>query len=150
MFSLRLEPLRKHPDDIPGLVDHFLRKFSADTGKEVLDVDDDVMIFFMRYPWPGNVRELENVLERAVVLAEGSSVTRSEIPPDMFFVQEQPEPDEPSLPDSASLVERTDQLESEMIRTALERFHWNKTKASEHLGLKRTTLQYKIKKYGLE
>jgi len=150
VFSLRLEPLRKHPDDIPGLVDHFLRKFSADTGKEVLDVDDDVMIFFMRYPWPGNVRELENVLERAVVLAEGSSVTRSEIPPDMFFVQEQPEPDEPSLPDSASLVERTDQLESEMIRTALERFHWNKTKASEHLGLKRTTLQYKIKKYGLE
>lgn len=150
VFSLRVEPLRKRPDDIPALVDHFLKKFSEETGKHVTDVSDDIMSFFMRYPWPGNVRELENVLERAVVLTESESITREEIPPDMFFVQEQPEPEEQTVPDSASLVERTDQLESEMIYSALEKFRWNKTKAAEHLGLKRTTLQYKIKKYGLE
>jgi DNA-binding NtrC family response regulator len=150
VFSLRVEPLRKRPDDIPTLVDHFLRKFCVDTGKSVTEVDDEVMNFFMRYPWPGNVRELENILERAVVLAESGTITRDEIPPDMFYAQEHPDPDPPSAPENASLVEKTDQLESEMILGALERFRWNKTKAASHLGLKRTTLQYKIKKYGLE
>ncbi|GMU91922.1 MAG: sigma-54-dependent Fis family transcriptional regulator [Candidatus Hydrogenedentota bacterium] len=150
VFSLKVEPLRKRPDDIPALIDHFLRKFSYELNKEVTDVDDDVMAFLMRYPWPGNVRELENVLERAVVLAEGTTVTRDEIPADMYYLQEELEPDENALPETASLVERTDQLECDMIAAALDRFHWNKTKAAEHLGLKRTTLQYKIKKYGLK
>ena len=150
VFSISVEPLRKRPDDIPALVDHFLKKFCSETGKKVVGVGDDVMSFFMRYPWPGNVRELENVLERAAVLAEGSTITMREIPPDMAFVQEHPEPETPSAPETASLVERTDQLECEMILAALERFRWNKTKTAEHLGLKRTTLQYKIKKYGLE
>jgi two-component system NtrC family response regulator len=150
VFSLRVEPLRKRPDDIPALIDHFLKKFSYELGKEVTGVEDELMGFFMRYPWPGNVRELENVLERAVVLADKPVITRAEIPPDMFFLQEEPEPEASTVPETASLVERTDQLESQMIAAALERFHWNKTKAAEHLGLKRTTLQYKIKKYGLE
>ncbi|MCP4639346.1 MAG: sigma-54-dependent Fis family transcriptional regulator [bacterium] len=150
VFSVRVEPLRKRPDDIPALIDHFLRRFSSEIGKSLDGVDDDVMSFLMRYPWPGNVRELENVLERAVVLADTPVITREEIPPDMFFLQEEPEPEAPAAPDNASLVERTDQMESDMIAAALDRFHWNKTKAAEHLGLKRTTLQYKIKKYGLE
>ena len=150
VFSLRVEPLRARPDDIPALIDHFLKKFSFELGKDVTAVEDDVMSFFMRYPWPGNVRELENVLERAVVLAEGATITREVIPPDMFFMQEELGPDPDALPDTASLVERTDHLESEMIAAALDRFHWNKTKAADHLGLKRTTLQYKIKKYGLK
>ncbi|MBN2310315.1 MAG: sigma-54-dependent Fis family transcriptional regulator [Candidatus Hydrogenedentes bacterium] len=150
VFSMRVEPLRDRPDDIPALVDHFLRKFGAEMGKDIAGVDDNIMDLLRRYPWPGNVRELENVLERAVVLADGPTISREEIPPDMFFLQEEPEPEPYAVPDSASLVERTDQLESEMIATALERFHWNKTKAADHLGLKRTTLQYKIKKYGLE
>ncbi len=150
VFSIQVEPLCKRPDDIPALVEHFLQKFSRETGKEVTDVDDDVMNFFMRYPWPGNVREIENVIERAVVLAQGSTLTRDVIPPELFFAQEHPQPEPPSLPEDASLGERTDQYERELILAALERFRWNKTKAAEHLGLKRTTLQYKIKKYGLE
>ncbi len=150
VFSLHVEPLRNRRDDIPALVDHFLRKFSEETGKQIDAIDDDVMAMFMRYSWRGNVRELENILERAVVLAEGPVITRDEIPQDMFYVDEPPRtPDLPPL-DTVSLIERTDQLESEMIRQALERFRWNKTKTAEHLGLKRTTLQYKIRKYGLE
>lgn len=150
VFSIKLEPLRKRPDDIPALVEHFLKKFSSETGKKIVGVGDDVMSFFMRYPWPGNVRELENILERAAVLAEGDIITMQEIPPDMAFVQEPPEEEPGQPPETASLIERTDELESQMIYAALERFRWNKTKAAEHLGLKRTTLQYKIKKYGLE
>jgi DNA-binding NtrC family response regulator len=150
VFSLNVEPLRNRADDIPSLLDLFLQRFSREQGKDVLSVEDDVLSFFMRYPWPGNVRELENVLERAVVLAEGDSITRAEIPPEMFFMQEEPEPASYTVQEASSLAQRTDQLESQMIASALERFHWNKTKAAEHLGLKRTTLQYKIRKYGLE
>ncbi|MCC6697391.1 MAG: sigma-54-dependent Fis family transcriptional regulator [Candidatus Hydrogenedentes bacterium] len=150
VFSLKVEPLRNRADDIPALIDHFLQRFSREQEKDVSVVDDDVLSFFMHYPWPGNVRELENVLERAVVLAEGNAVSREDIPPEMFFMQDEIQPEEYLAPDTSSLAERTDQLESQMIAAALERFHWNKTKAAEHLGLKRTTLQYKIRKYGLE
>ncbi|GMW01012.1 MAG: sigma-54-dependent Fis family transcriptional regulator [Candidatus Hydrogenedentota bacterium] len=148
VFSLQVEPLRRRPDDIPVLVDHFLRRFSEETGKTVTGVEDEIMNLFMKYPWPGNVRELENVLERAVVLAEGDTITRQEIPPELFYLQVEPEA--PSPASNTSLAECTDRLECEMIATALDRFHWNKSKTAEHLGLKRTTLQYKIKKYGLE
>jgi two-component system NtrC family response regulator len=152
VFSLNVPALRERRDDIPALVEHFLRKFSLESGKEVSELDDDVLDVFLRYPWPGNIRELENVLERAVVLAEGNRITREELPPELFDLQDDYRPAPPPLPADAdaSLIERTDRLESELIRGALERFHWNKTKAAEHLGLKRTTLQYKIKRYGLE
>lgn len=150
VFSLEVPALRERRDDIPILVDHFLRRFSLELGKEVFEIDDEVMGIFLNYPWPGNVRELENVIERAIVLAEGNSITREELPPELLGAEEPPETS--GLPEdvTGSLIERTDRLESELIRGALERFRWNKTKAAEHLGLKRTTLQYKIKKYGLE
>jgi DNA-binding NtrC family response regulator len=166
VFSLKLEPLRNRPEDVPALVQHFLTKFRDETGKEVAEVDPEVMDFFMNYRWPGNVRELENVVERAVVLAEGGRVTWEELPPEMLefdasaMIPAEPAgpstaaPQQPAAAESAgeanSLTDHTEQMESQMIREALERFRWNKTKAARHLGLKRTTLQYKIKKYGLE
>ncbi|MFM1920115.1 MAG: hypothetical protein RLZZ303_1749 [Candidatus Hydrogenedentota bacterium] len=151
VFSLHVDPLCERPDDIPALVDHFLRKFSIELGKEVYDVDDEVIGLFMQYSWPGNVRELENTIERAVVLAEGHSVTRDELPPEILQHHRGNGHTTALRPDfSASLQERTEKMEAEMIRGALEKFRWNKTKAAEHLGLKRTTLQYKIRKFGLE
>jgi DNA-binding NtrC family response regulator len=152
VFSLEVEPLRNRRDDIPILVDHFLRKFSMELNKEVLEVDDDVLITFLNYTWPGNVRELENVIERAVVLAEENRISLEDLPPELLHFRESPPEDVAVLPggSGASLIERTDKMEEQLIRGALEKFRWNKTKAAEHLGLKRTTLQYKIKKYGLE
>jgi DNA-binding NtrC family response regulator len=152
VFSLIIEPLKHRRDDIPGLIDHFLSKFSIETGKEVQEIDDDVMDIFMRYSWPGNVRELENVMERAVVLTEAGKISADVIPQELLYAPIEPETEggTSEQDDGASLIEQTDKLESELILGALQRFHWNKTKASEHLGLKRTTLQYKIKKYGLE
>lgn len=155
VFSLKVDPLKERRDDIPILVDHFLRKFSLELGKEVFEVDDEVVATFLSYAWPGNVRELENVIERSVVLAEGNRVTLEDLPPELLQPHEADEDDTPAnapavAADGSSLIERTDRMESDMIRGALEKFRWNKTKAAEHLGLKRTTLQYKIKKYGLE
>jgi len=159
VFSLTIEPLKNRRDDIPGLVDHFMRKFSLEMEKEITGIDDEVMMFFLRYDWPGNVRELENIIERAVVLCEGPMITRNEMPQDILFDRDDAaglaplahERELDSRPaDSLSLIERTDQMEAEIIKAALDRFHWNKSKTADHLGLKRTTLQYKIKKYGLE
>ena len=152
VFSLDVSALKERRDDIPALVDHFLRKFSLELGKEVLEVDDEVMGILLNYGWPGNVRELENTIERAVVLAETDCITRDELPPHLLHaVSTSTEAPLAMAPRTeGSLIERTDRLESDLIQGALERFRWNKTKAAEHLGLKRTTLQYKIKKYGLE
>lgn len=165
VFSLNVQPLRTRQDDIPPLIEHFLTKFSAETGKAVTEIDDDVMNFFMTYAWPGNVRELENVLERAVVLCEGGVITRDEIPQDLFYAPAAATAPAYTLPHAAHtpaapapyapaagdpLSTQLDQIESETIYRTLEKFRWNKTKAANHLGLKRTTLQYKIKKYGLE
>ncbi len=150
VFSLEVAALKDRRDDIPALVEHFLRKFSLELGKEVLEVDDDVVVAFLHYPWPGNVRELENVIERAVVLAEGERITRDELPSELLQTLDAPQLMEAPRDIDGSLIERTDRLECDLIKGALERFRWNKTKAAEHLGLKRTTLQYKIKKYGLE
>lgn len=150
VFSLQVAPLRERRDDIPALVEHFLRKFSLELGKEVLEIDDEVLVAFLHYPWPGNVRELENVVERAVVLAEGDRITREELPPELLQTLDTPQLLDAPRDVDGSLIERTDRLECDLIKGALERFRWNKTKAADHLGLKRTTLQYKIKKYGLE
>jgi DNA-binding NtrC family response regulator len=152
VFSIALAPLRRRTEDIPILVDHFLAKFSEETGKEVTEIENDVLNFFLQYPWPGNVRELENVIERAVVLSEEGLITRRDLPPEMYYVPDEEDDGEesPLSNDRRSLVERTDKMEREMIAAALEEFHWNKTKTAKHLGLKRTTLQYKIRKYELE
>jgi len=156
VFSLNVSALKDRRDDIPSLIDHFLRKYSHELGKDVCEVDDDVVEVFLNYDWPGNVRELENIIERAVVLAEGNTVARNDLPAELLqsvllkdLHAEDAEPRKVDI-NNDSLIARTDRLESELIRGALERFRWNKTRAAEHLGLKRTTLQYKIKKYQLD
>ena len=150
VFSITLEPLCNRKDDIPSLVDHFLRRFSIETGKDVTDIDDDVMVAILSYSWPGNIRELENVLERAVVLAEGKTITRNDLPSELIDLIEHPKGEATQDEEPRSVSERSDLFERDLILAALEQFHWNRSKAAEHLGLKRTTLQYKIKKYGLE
>lgn len=150
VFSLRVEPLCNRRDDIPALVDRFIEHFCAETGSEIDEVDDKVMQIFMDYAWPGNIRELENVMERAVVLAESKRITLDEIPIELIEASSKSEMPQSNNIETSPFIEQTDQLESELIVGALNRFKGNKTKAAEHLGLKRTTLQYKIKKYGLE
>ena len=154
VFSLKVPPLRERLDDLPMLIDHFLHKSSDELDKRVTRLDDEVMELFLRYPWPGNIRELENVIEHAVVLAEGDSVTCGDLPGELTAPPKSaplPTANETAVPGGGnSLTERTGEMERDIILGALEKFRWNKTKAAEHLGLKRTTLQYKIKKLELE
>ena len=150
VFSLNVEPLCHRREDITDLVDHFLEKFAAEMRQPVLEADPEVMEIFMRYPWPGNVRELENVLERAAVLADGSRLNKHQLPPDILYWRADQSNEVLNAYRPDTLTQRTGSMEKDLILDALDSVRWNKTKAAEKLGLKRTTLQYKIKKYGLE
>ncbi len=150
VFSLNVEPLCNRREDIPDLVEHFLQKFAQEMRQPVAKADADVMEIFLRYPWPGNVRELENVLERAAVLADGTRITKHQLPPDIVYWRADQSNGALEAYRPESLTQKTGMLEKDLILDALDSVRWNKTKAAEKLGLKRTTLQYKIKKYGLE
>ncbi len=154
VFSMEVQPLRERREDIPALVDLFLARYAPEADQETIRIDDEVYEIFLHYPWPGNVRELENVMERAAVLASGHIIHKEDLPPDLVHQRGAIGESLDTMvlvPDGeAGLVDTTEGIEKRMIEESLARFRWNKTKTAEHLGVKRTTLQYKIKKYGLE
>jgi DNA-binding NtrC family response regulator len=145
VVSVALPPLRERAEDIPLLVESFLRKHADLAAVRVRAVDPGVMQALMRWPFPGNVRELENWIERAVVLAEGPTLTRGDFPPQLF--------DEPAARPAAGgekgLEERVAELETALIADALRRHQGNKSAAARELGLSERAIRYKMKKYSL-
>ncbi|MBA4067546.1 MAG: Fis family transcriptional regulator [Isosphaera sp.] len=142
VFPVRLPPLRDRPDDIPLLVHFVVSKFAARLGKRVEAVGPDTLAALAAYPWPGNVRELENVLERAVILADGPVL---EIDPEVLAVG----PD----PDAADPAGRTLRaVEREHILAALAEANWvieGAGGAARLLGLHPNTLRSRLKRYGI-
>lgn len=82
-ITLRISPLRERKEDIPLLVTHFLIKYSAELQKQVTGITDETLARMTAYPWPGNVRELQNVIERAILIADGSRITMEHLPESM-------------------------------------------------------------------
>jgi DNA-binding NtrC family response regulator len=153
VITISLPALREHLEDLPDLIDHFCRKYCEALHKTVR-FPKEVLDILAAYHWPGNIRELKNVIERAVVLAEGPLVRREELPREIW--QRPPQKDETSLvelplhPDASwPLDKRLERLEQEIIKRTLEECRGNQTQAAKKLGLKRSSLQYKIQKYGL-
>jgi DNA-binding NtrC family response regulator len=145
--TLKLPPLRERRGDIERLTRHFLSRYNQVLKREHV-FSPSVMALFNKYRWPGNIRELENVIERSVVLAEQDEIQLSDIPAEM--IEEASASKTPSAPDaSLKLPEQIDHMELEILKKTLEENHWNQTKTARILGLKRSSLQYKMKKYGL-
>jgi len=146
VISIHLPPLRERTEDIEQLAQHLMQRVARNAGRAPLEISPEVIAAFKQYSWPGNVRELENCLERAMVLAENDDITLDEISPEIAG-----HPTLSAQPDAAGdLTSLTSEIESQLIKTALDRNRWNKSKTAHELGVKRTTLQYKIRKYGLE
>jgi two-component system, NtrC family, response regulator len=144
-----IPPLRNRREDIPHLVAHFMARFQETLGREVRDVDPEVMTALYRYSWPGNIRELENVIERALVLCKGRRITPDDLPPE---IRESPEIEErldALISWEKGLTETLDAIEERMIRQALKRVGNVQAQAAKVLGISRSNLQYKLKKYGL-
>lgn len=148
VIHIKVPPLREHKDDIPHLVEHFLKKYRP--SKQVL-VSRKVIESLMHYDWPGNVRELENVIQRALVVSRGDAITSDHIPTTILFVAD-PKDEDINL-DSKPLKPLKDiiaETEKRAICRALVASDWNKTKAAEQLDINRRQLFTKIKAYGLK
>jgi transcriptional regulator with GAF, ATPase, and Fis domain len=160
-----LPPLRERREDIATLAEAFARRFGKIIGKNV-SIASDAMDALRRFSWPGNVRELENVVERVIVLIDGDEIRRGDLPAELIdggastghgprharsypFVSSAVQLTSPPMPEGAGLTELVDAYERGLIFEALKRCNWNQTRAADDLKVKRSSLQYKIQKYGL-
>ena len=144
VFPIRIPPLRDRRDDIPVLVRHFVQRCARKLKKEIASIPTDVMETLRRAPWPGNIRELEHFIERAVILSKGSALS---IPAGELGSQEAPPLPKPR---AANVLQEG---ERDTILRALRDAKWvvsGPDGAAAKLGLKRTTLQYKMRKFDLE
>ncbi len=146
IIPLELPPLRDRLEDIPILVEHFLRKKSSELNKKQTRVNPDAMQELMNYYWPGNVRELENVIERAVVLCENVEIGLNDLP---ILLGDPSRTTLRLLKEDLPLVEALEDLERQLIARALEKAKGVKTEAARILGLKTSALYYKLEKYSM-
>src|SRR5579884_1518870 len=148
VITIDLPPLRNRREDIPLLVDFFLKKFSEENGKPLRRMMPEALHPMMDYDWPGNVRELENVVERAVVLSTGTSVG-PDLLPDYIGRRGLSAAVLEHRPD-ASLFEILEDCERRVINDMLERSNWNQTEAAERFRVPLSTLNQKIKRLNIE
>jgi DNA-binding NtrC family response regulator len=139
-FIITVPPLRARRDDIPPLVHEFVRRSAGRLKKEIKTVSAEAMTALINYEWPGNVRELEHAIERAAILAHGTTITLRELPPDVTQRKK-------SAPNGDPLNLRSQ--ERELIRRALDRFKGNRKKTAGALNISTVTLWRKMKAYDL-
>lgn len=145
VVTIQLPPLRDRPDDVPLLVDHFLREISEQKHTPPRKIDSSILRRFMTYRWPGNVRQLRNTLESMMVLAEGDTLTEADLPDSIAegSIGALPQKD---LPTGMTMEE----LEKLAITKALEQCGGKRTRAAESLGISVRTLQRKLRQYQME
>jgi DNA-binding NtrC family response regulator len=143
VLPIAIPALRSRSEDIPLLVEHFVHGFNAEFRKKVAGVSPSAAALLQRYGWPGNVRELRNVVERAMLLAEGTRLEPRDFP---ALGSGQPPSDQFELPPKGVNLE---QLERSLVMQALKRSGGNQTRAAMLLGLNRDQIRYRIEKFGL-
>lgn len=150
VVAIEMPPLRDRPNDIPELAEHFLRRFSAEVGKNVVGFTPEAVEALCRAQFPGNVRQLENLVERAVVLAEGPLLTVDDLPVDLV---RGPGDREPALVGQGAhllpLKEALETPERLIIERALDAHSGNRQETASSLGINRSTLFNKMRKFGL-
>jgi transcriptional regulator of acetoin/glycerol metabolism len=143
VMPIEIPPLRQRKDDIQAMVDHFLNNICLKIGKTICKVDEEALDILMAYDYPGNVRELRNILERAINLAKGDVLTADLLPAELVNASKKP-----------SLLSFTkepskDDLEEQLIRNYLSKYFNNKTEVAKVMGISRSTLYRKMKKFNI-
>jgi transcriptional regulator with GAF, ATPase, and Fis domain len=168
VLPIQVPPLRERPEDIPELVAYFLRQYGAQCGKPALQIEDEALLALKAAPWPGNIRQLENVVERAVVIAEGDCITLEHLPLEILEpveVESTPETEDVLAELAVASVEsrieapaprgvraeraERERREREQLVHALATANGNKAEAARLLGMARSTFLSRLKKYGL-
>ncbi len=138
VYVIQLKPLRERPEDIPELVNYFIRRYSEKMNKPIKGIERDALDMLMTYSWPGNIRELENAIEAAMVVTHGPSLQRKD-----FKLNHSDQP----LVFSSDLS--LSEVEKNHILNVLEAHNWNITTAAKLLGIDRVTIYKKLRKYGI-
>jgi DNA-binding NtrC family response regulator len=141
VIGIQIPPLRERREDIPLLARHFMERISRELNKEVEEISDDALKVLIDHSWPGNVRELENAVERAIVTTRSHLLSEE----DFRFLAPQQSPATWNAPEGVTLQE----VENRVISATLERTHGNIREAASILGIDRSTLYDRIKRYGL-
>ncbi|NWG45481.1 MAG: sigma-54-dependent Fis family transcriptional regulator [Alphaproteobacteria bacterium] len=186
VFPIDIPPLRERPEDVPELIELFIRRFAVEEGKKMLGIDPDALAVLQSYSWPGNVRQLENAVFRAVVLCDGDCLRLCDFPQIASFMGvDVPAPQPvaasmaaadrvtldpagaPAAPaatspagiaqgsgicptDEAGHMRTLEEIESEMIRIAIEKYSGQMSEIARRLGIGRSTLYRKVRELGLE
>ena len=150
VISIPLPPLRERKEDIPLLVDHFVKKFSEENNKMACRVALEILKLLIDYNWPGNVRELENVIERAVVLTSSQDLPRELIPEHIATPTSKISLSDVAIFNGKSLFEMMDAFEKKLIVHMLESVNWSQTEAAEKFGVPLSTLNSKVKRLGVD
>jgi DNA-binding NtrC family response regulator len=145
VFPIVLPPLRERIEDIPVLVEHFLKEMGETAGQPRRGISADAMERLMAYTWPGNVRELRNCLERAAIMAESDSIQVADLPLALRLPAETP-----STTDGRGLDERIGALERQLIIDALRETGGVQARAAAQLGITERSFWYRVKKYGID
>jgi len=154
VIHIHLSPLRERIDDIPALVTHFIEKNSKNLGKN-LDLSPEALRLLVSLPWEGNVRELENTIERAAILCDGDKIEPDDVQPDSSELSTAHEWStgleiNQFIPENLSLADVLNGIEEKLVRKALDDAAYVQARAAEQLGITKSLLQYKMKKYNLQ
>ena len=143
---ISMPPLRERKEDVPVLIEHFLRRYAAENGKNITGITSEAKDLLLKYDYPGNVRELENIIERAVVISRESVVSIEDLP----FTEEMVSPTDMGRKEVGLLRGSIEEIERKLIIEAMGKAGDHQTKAAEILGISERMLRYKLKKYGMK
>jgi two-component system response regulator AtoC len=144
VVPIPVPPLRERRSDVPLLVAHFIQHYTTEFGKRIAGITPEALAALQEYPWPGNVRELQNVIERAVALAESGPIGLNDLPTDVL------------LPDHRLRVKQAenlpiktaiDEFERQIVLRVLARVGWNRSEAARALGIHRNSLKAKLERW---
>jgi transcriptional regulator with PAS, ATPase and Fis domain len=136
VMNIHVPPLRERVEDIPLLVDYFIKKYCTSMNKPLLTIEPAALKRILGYQFPGNIRELENMIERAIVVGSGKKIILNDLPFGKDTID--------------SSVESLDDFEKAFILQILNKYGWNISRTAQALKVDRVTLYNKIKKYGLK
>ncbi len=149
VVQIHIPALRERREDIPMLFAHFMEKVAQENGVPKKGITPEALEFLAGYEWPGNIRQLENIVERCMVMVHGETIGVNDLPPEVKDDETQLKNAIDLLPMELNLADTLDRLEAAIIRRALVRADFVQVKAAEQLGISKSLLQYKLRKYGI-
>ena len=142
VIPIKMPPLRERAEDVPQLVDFFLKRYTSRFRKKINGITDSTVSMLKKYWWPGNIRELENLIERLVAVSDKEYISEEDLPLEFHFAQLEPKGERTD----SLFEEATNTFERNFLLRALEKCGWNVTATAEYLGIPLSTLKYKMDK----